>query len=81
MTDTIVNAAKPELIAAIDAVIAFNSNIGPDPALWAIKVPGAMTILLGTLSLQVPALAVAEAGALQSDVNAKLTALKAKLQS
>lgn len=77
----LLEAGKPALIAALQAVLQFNSNIGADPQQWALKVPGALTVLLGTLSLQLPVLAQAEAGALQADVNAKITALISKLQA
>lgn len=76
-------AAIPSLLAVIKALQTFNTNIGPDPTKWALTVPGAFTVLLGTVQLQVPELAIAEGGALQADVNAKLaswaTSLSAKL--
>jgi hypothetical protein len=75
------NPANPELIAMLQAILQFNANIGPDPQQWPLKVPGALTVLMGTVSLQLPALAQAEAGALQADVNTKISALIAKLQA
>ena len=74
-------AAAPSLIAVLQAVQQFNINIGADPTKWPITVPGALTILLGTIQLQLPAVASAEATALQADVNGKIggwiTTLKA----
>ena len=75
----LVTAASPELIAVLKAILQFNANIGADPAQWPLKVPGAFTVLLGTVQLQLPALAAAEAGALQADVNSKVEGWIAKL--
>ena len=74
-------AAVPVEVAVLQALLQFNTNIGADPTKWALTVPGAFTVLLGTIQLQLPALAQAEAGALQAEVNAKLTAAIAKLQA
>lgn len=74
-------AAIPSLLAIIEALQTFNINIGPDPAQWALKVPGAFTVLLGTVQLQLPALAVAEGGALQADINTKLSSWAASLKA
>ena len=81
MADPVVSAAVPELVAVLQAIKQFNANIGPDPAKWAFTVPGALTVLLGTVQLQLPALAVAEAGALQADVNSKIDSWIASLQA
>lgn len=75
------SAAAPAVIAMLNAVKQFNVNIGPDPTKWALTVPGAFTILLGTVSLSLPTLAVAEGATLQADVNTKIDALIAKLQT
>jgi hypothetical protein len=77
----IVTAATPELIAVLQAILTFNANIGPDPSKWPLTVPGALTVLLGTVQLQVPALATAEAGAIQAEVNAKVQAWISSLQA
>jgi hypothetical protein len=74
-------AAQPIEIAVLEALLQFNANIGPDPTKWALTVPGAFTILLGTVQLQVPALAQSEAGAIQGEVNAKLTAAIAAIKA
>jgi hypothetical protein len=73
-------AAAPSLIAVLEAIQAFNTNIGANPAEWPLKVPGAFTVLLGTVQMQLPALAAAEAGTLQADVNAKLAGWIASLK-
>jgi hypothetical protein len=77
----IVTAATPELIAVLQAILQFNANIGVNPAQWPLTVPGALTVLLGTVQLQVPALASAEAGAVVAEVNAKISAWIASLQA
>ena len=65
-------AAAPELIAMLKAIAAFNINIGVDPTKWALTVPGALTVLLGTIQLQIPALVAGEAGALQASLNSNV---------
>ena len=74
-------AAAPALIAVLEAIQQFSTNIGADPLLWSIKVPGALTVLLGTVQLQLPVIAQAEAGVLQSDVNAKVASWIASLKA
>lgn len=81
MTDAVVQSAIPSLIAVLNAIQEFNKNIGPDPAQWPLRVPGAFTVLLGEVQMQIPALALAEGGALESDINAKLDQWKAQLQA
>ena len=63
MTDPVLQAAAPELIAVVKALQAFNAAMGPDPAKWALNYPGAQLILTGTILQQVPLLATAEGGA------------------
>jgi hypothetical protein len=74
-------AAAPSLIAVLNAIKAFNLNIGADPTKWALTVPGALTILVGTVQLQLPEVAQAEAGLLQTDVNTKIDGWIASLQA
>jgi hypothetical protein len=81
MSDPIVTAAIPTVIAALQAAKQFIANLGTDPAQIPAKLPGAAAIFVGTLQLQVPVLAGAELGAATTDVNAKIDALIAKLQS
>jgi hypothetical protein len=74
------SAAAPELIIALKALQTFLTNLGTDPTKLALTFPGAAQVLLGTLQLQVPALASAEIGAVQTELNSKISALITKLQ-
>lgn len=74
-------AAIPTAIAVLQAVQAFNSNMGVDPLLWVVKYPGALTSLVGTLELQVPTLAQAEGGAAISAANARVASWILSLQA
>jgi hypothetical protein len=74
-------AAAPALIAALQAIQQFSTNIGANPADWPAKVPGAFQVLLGTVQLQLPVLVTAEAGVLQTDVNTKVAGLISQLQA
>ena len=73
-------AAVPALVAALQAVQAFISNLGTDPAQVAVKARGAIQVLIGTLEMQIPVLAAAELSAAQSDINAKIGGWVSKLQ-
>jgi hypothetical protein len=68
----IVTAATPSLIAVLQALQAFIVNMGTNPAELAIKFPGAVQVLIGTVEMQFPALASSELGALQTDINTKI---------
>jgi hypothetical protein len=46
-----------------------------------VKFPGALQVLAGTVEMQFPALAAAEMGAVQSDINTKITGWITKLQA
>lgn len=81
MSDPVVSAAIPELVAAIKAIQNFITNMGTNPAQWTLKFPGAVQVLIGTVELQVPVLASAEAEALASDINSKLDGWVQKLQA
>ena len=74
------NPAAPALIAMLQAVQQFITNIGTDPQQWPVKVPGALTVLMGTVELELPVLAQAEAGAVLTDINAKIAAKIKSLQ-
>jgi hypothetical protein len=74
-------AAIPSAIQIVEALQAFFTNLGTDPTQWAVKLPGAAQVLLGTVELQGPALAIAEAGALGTAVNTKLAAWLSTLQA
>jgi hypothetical protein len=76
----IVSAAAPELVAVLQAILQFNANMGADPTQWLLKYPGAVQVLLGTALLQVPALATAEAGAIQGKIDSTIGGWIAKLQ-
>jgi len=76
----VVTAATPSLIAVLQALQAFVTNLGTDPAQVAIKFPGASQILIGTVEMQFPALASSELGALQTDINTKIGGWITKLQ-
>ena len=80
MSNPIVTAAVPSLVATLQALQAFISNLGTDPTQVAIKFPGALQVLLGSVELQFPALATAEFGALQTDANARIASWIASLQ-
>lgn len=60
---------------------AFIANLGTDPLQVAVKFPGAAQVFLGTVEMQLPALASSEFSALQADVNAKISAWITKLQA
>lgn len=81
-TNPFEQAALPTAIDVLKAVQTFVNSMGSDPMQWAVKFPGALTVLTGTVELQAPALAQAEAGALQGAANSKLSgwikALEAK---
>jgi hypothetical protein len=74
-------AAAPSIISALKAVNQFSTDIGPDPAKWALLLPGAFQKLLGTLEMQIPVVFSAEGGALQTAVTAKVNELIAKVQA
>lgn len=77
----VVVAAAPALVAVLEAVQTFVANLGTDPMQIAVKFPGALQVLLGTIELQVPTLATAELGTLQSEVNTKIAGLITKLKA
>lgn len=80
MSDPIVQAAVPSLIATLQALQAFITNLGTDPMQVPAKFPGALQVLLGTVELQFPALAQSEFGALQQGANAKIADWITQLQ-
>jgi len=74
-------AAAPSLITALQALQTFIANLGTDPAQVAIKFPGALQVLLGSLEMELPGLAASEVGAVQTAANAKIAAWIASLQA
>lgn len=81
MANPIVTAAVPSLVATLQALQTFVTNLGTDPTQVPAKFPGALQVFLGTVELQFPALATSEFGALQSDANAKISQWIASLQA
>lgn len=76
----IVTAATPSLIAVLQALQTFITNMGTDPAQLAIKFPGAVQVLIGTVEMQLPALASSELAAVQTDINTKIGTWITKLK-
>lgn len=74
------NPAAPALIAALQALNQFIDNLGTDPAQVVVKFPGALSVLLGQLEMQLPAVASAELGSLQTSAKARIAALITQLQ-
>ena len=85
MTNAVVTqieaAAAPSLIDVLQAVQTFVTNLGTDPGQVAAKFPGALQVLVGSVELQLPALASAEFATLQSTANSKIAAWITSLQA
>ncbi len=77
----LITAAAPELVAVLKSLQTFIGNLGTDPASVAAKFPGALQVLLGSVEMQLPALATAEFSTLQSDVNTKIAGWITKLST
>lgn len=75
------NAAIPSVVAVLTAFKQFNGNMGTDPAQWALKLPGALQVFVGTVEMQLPSIAVAEGAALQSTINTKVDGWIAGLEA
>jgi hypothetical protein len=73
-------AASPAIIAVLQAVKQLIVNTGADPLQVAVKFPGALQIFLGSVQLQLPAVAQSEFGVLQGEINTKIDTLIASLQ-
>ena len=74
-------AGAPALIAILQAVQQFNVDMGPDPAKWLLNFPGAQLKMMGSIQLQLPALATAEGALAQSTLNGVLAGWISKLQA
>lgn len=74
-------AAVPSLLGVIAAIETLVANVGTDPAQIAVKWPGALNVFLGTVEMQLPALASSEIGAVQTIANAKLAAWATSLKA
>jgi hypothetical protein len=81
MSNPIVVAAVPSLVSVLQALQVFVANLGTDPAQVPVKFPAALQILLGSVELQLPALASAEFGAVQVAANDKFAAWIKSLQA
>jgi hypothetical protein len=79
-TNPVLAAAAPSIIAVLQDLKTFVTNLGTDPAQVAVKFPGALQVLLGSVEMQLPALATAEFGAAQTAANARIDAWIASLQ-
>lgn len=74
-------AAIPTAIAIIGAMQAFFASLGTDPTQWPLKADGAAKVFLGTVELQLPVLASAEAGAVVTTINTTLAGWTDKLKA
>jgi hypothetical protein len=85
MTDavlkTIEAAAAPSLIAALESLQQFETDMGANPLLWVANYPGAKLKLLGNLSLGLPSLATAEGGALENVITSTTSGWITKLKA
>jgi hypothetical protein len=77
----VLKAAAPSLIAALEALQQFETDMGPNPLEWVVNYPGAKLKLLGNIALQMPQLATAEGGALDNLVNTTTTGWITKLKA
>jgi hypothetical protein len=80
-SNPILAAAAPSLITALEALQQFETDMGPDPLAWVAKYPGAKLKLLGTLALQLPQIAAAEGGALETVINTTTSSWITKLKA
>lgn len=74
------NPAAPALIAALQALQTFITNLGTDPVQVPIKFPGALQVFLGTVEMEVPGLLSTELAALQTDANNRIAGWITNLQ-
>lgn len=74
-------AGAPELIAVLQAAKTFVTNLGPDPTKLALTAPPALQVFAGTIGLQIPALANAEFGVVQTGIISQFDGAIAKIQA
>ena len=74
-------AALPSAVAVLQAVQAFISNMGTDPAQWSLKFPGALVTLQGAVMLQAPILANAEGAAVSAAASNAVAGWITKIQA
>lgn len=73
-------AAAPVLLNVLSELQTFFTTVlTGDPALIPERFDGASKVLLGSIELQLPGLAVAELGAVQTNINTKLASWKTSL--
>jgi hypothetical protein len=74
-------AAVPTEVVVLTAAKTLIANVGTDQSQVAVKWPGALQVFLGTLQLQLPALAQSEFGTLPALADSFLDGLIAKAQA
>jgi hypothetical protein len=75
-------AAAPILNTVIDQLtILVTTVLTGDPAQIPLRFDGAVKVFVGNLELQLPGLAVAEIGVVQTEITSGLASLKAKLNA
>jgi hypothetical protein len=74
-------AAAPSLIAALQAIQQFETDIGPDPTKWILTLEPAKLKLLGALGLLLPGLESSEVSALGTIINTTTSGWITKLQA
>lgn len=74
-------AAAPSLIAALQAIQQFETDIGPNPTQWVLTLGPAKLKLLGALGLLLPGLEQSEVSALGTIINTTTSGWITKLQA
>lgn len=74
-------AAAPSLIAALQAIQQFETDIGPDPTKWVLTVEPAKLKLLGALGLLLPGLEQSEVSVLATIINTTTAGWITKLEA
>lgn len=74
-------AAIPTALAIVQALETLFASLGTDPTQWPVKADGAVKVFLGTVELQLPGLASAEAGAGLAEIGTTLAGWTAKLKA
>lgn len=81
IVNTVEVAAAPSLIAAIQALMQFETDIGTNVAVWPVTIPAAKMKLLGNLALLLPGLETSELTAVEGLINNVGTSWITKLQT
>lgn len=74
-------AAIPTAISVLQAAQGFANSIGNDPTKYALTVPAAFNVFVGTLELQLPSLAQAEGATVISIATSRISSWISTLQS